>query len=226
MPTKYTNTLKNITVGLKWKTSHDKHVQTKLNDLFFFFKKFLVDCVETHLNVSYSCGQNQYKGKINSNPSRHFVWNRIFFCLKVRYIFSKNSGHFECLELLIDSSAHQKSPNLKKKCLPKRQRNELKNSVFVNTSPLLSTSIPVQLRTAIYMFACYSMLLKSIYLFILFDYVSTLSKAHNSISIWALIWPTPDLIFLNVEELYWSQNLKWWKFYNVKHIMYGYSNLS
>ena len=108
--------------------------------------------------------------------------------------------------------------------MPKRQRNELKNSVFVNTSPLLSTSIPVQLRTAIYMFACYSMLLKSIYLFILFDYVSTLSKAHNSITIWALIWPTPDLIFLNVEELYWSQNLKWWKFYNVKHIMYGYSN--
>ena len=114
----------------------------------------------------------------------------------------------------------------KNKCLPKRHRNELKNSVFENTSPLLSTSIPVQLRTAICMFACYSMLLKSIYLFILFDYVSTLSKAHNSISIWALIWPTPDLIFLNVEELYWSQNLKWWKFYNVKHIMYGYSNLS
>ena len=114
----------------------------------------------------------------------------------------------------------------KKKCLPKRHRNELKSSVFENTSPLLSTSIPVQLRTAICMFACYSMLLKSIYLFILFDYVSTLSKAHNSISIWALIWPTPDLIFLNVEELYWSQNLKWWKFYNVKHIMYGYSNLS
>ena len=55
----------------------------------FLKKKFLVDCVETHLNVSYSCGQNQHKGKINSNPSRHFVWNRIFFVWRWGTYFQK-----------------------------------------------------------------------------------------------------------------------------------------
>ena len=60
----------------------------------FFKKKFLVDCVETHLNVSYSCGQNQYKGKINSNPSRHFVWNRIFFLSEGEVHIFKKLGSF------------------------------------------------------------------------------------------------------------------------------------
>ena len=117
VPTKYTNTLKKHKSRIEMKNIPWQTCTNQVEWFVFLFlkKKFLVDCVETHLNVSYSCGQNQHKGKINSNPSRHFVWNRIYLCLKVRYIFPKNSGHFECLELLIDSSAHQKSPNLKKK---------------------------------------------------------------------------------------------------------------